>query len=58
MNDFTKEELSNLHEFLDIACELYSEPDSTFELRDKLQSMIANYSEHECPSCGRKIINE
>lgn len=47
MNDFTKEELNILHEFLDTACELYSEPDSTYSLRDKIQTMIDNYCEHE-----------
>lgn len=63
MNDFTKEEFNILHEFLDTACELYSEPDSTYSLRDKIQSMIDNYCEHEnkqngflcqeCMDCGR-----
>ena len=59
MNDFTKKELNILHEFLDTACELYSEPDSTYSLRDKIQSMIDNYCEHKnkCVN-GAKLVCE
>ena len=47
MNDFTKEELEYLYQFLTIAIESYQEPGKTYELRDKLQSLIDNYCEHE-----------
>ena len=48
MNDFTKEELKKIHGLLVFCCdEPFREPNSTFELRDKLQSMIDNYCEHE-----------
>lgn len=48
MNDFTKEELKKIHGLLVFCCdEPFREPNSTFELRDKIQSMIDNYCEHE-----------
>jgi len=43
MNNFTKEELNILYEFLSIACEQYQEPDYIYELRDKIKSIIDNY---------------
>ena len=62
MNDFTKEELEHICQFFNIAIEDFREPDSTYELRDKIQSMIDNYPEceHEsegmilylCKNCG------
>lgn len=45
MNDFTKEELGQIHEILVDVCRQWKEPDSTYELRDKIQSMIDNYCE-------------
>jgi hypothetical protein len=50
MNNFTKRELEYLCQFLNIAIEDYQEPDETYELRDKIQSMIDDYPEI-CPSC-------
>ena len=47
MNKFTKEELERICQFFNIAIEDYKEPDSTYELRNKIQSMIDNYCEHE-----------
>lgn len=44
MTNFTKDELKTLHEFLDHACKNYQEPDDTYDLRDKIQSIIDNYS--------------
>ena len=44
MNNFTKEELKTLHEMLDNACEDYRKPNSTYELRDKIQDLIDNNS--------------
>ena len=46
MNEFTKEELERICQFFNIAIEDYKEPDSTYELRDKIQSLIDNYCEH------------
>jgi hypothetical protein len=45
MNDLTKEELKHIHEILVDACFQWKEPNITYELRDKIQSMIDNYSE-------------
>jgi hypothetical protein len=62
MNDFTKEELSDL----EYALVEYGECESTnvTKLSDKLQSMIENYCEHEnsgegyncteCRDCGAR----
>ncbi len=47
MNDFTKQELNTLYEFLDNACENYHESEDVYELRDKIQSKIDNYCDHE-----------
>ena len=47
MNDFTKEELERICQFFNIAIEDYREPDSTYYLRDKIQSLIENYCEHD-----------
>ena len=65
MNDFTKEELKIICQFFNIAIEDFHEPDSTYELRDKIQAMIDNYCEHEniytnlgltvCPDCNQII---
>jgi predicted kinase len=46
MNEFTKEELNTIDRLLDDACELYREPDETYELRDKVRNMMDNYCEH------------
>jgi predicted RNA-binding Zn-ribbon protein involved in translation (DUF1610 family) len=58
MNEFSKEELLELIGWADYCvgsglCYTETEP-----LYKKIQSMIDNYSDHECPSCGRKIISE
>ena len=47
MNDFTKDELKQICQFFNIAIEDFQEPESTYDLRDKIQSMIDNYCEHE-----------
>lgn len=47
MNDFTKEELEKICQFFNIAIEDFNEPDNTYELRDKIQSMIDNYCDHD-----------
>lgn len=54
MNDFTKEELRQIHEILVDVCRQWKEPDSTYELRDKIQSMIDNYIDK--PPCLHKKI--
>ena len=46
MNEFTKDELELICAFFNIAIEDFKEPDSTYILRDKIQSMIDNYCEH------------
>lgn len=48
MNDFTKKELNLLLGSLNSNIRMYIEPDNIYELRDKIQSMIDDYSEHEC----------
>lgn len=69
MNDFTKEELEKICQFFNNAIEDFHEPDSTYALRDKIQSMIYNYCEHEnteniggwvsrCVKCGMKFGDE
>jgi hypothetical protein len=71
MNDFTKEELERTCQFFNIAIEDFQEPDSTYELRDKVQSMIDNYCEHEfqvkslaphflimCAKCSKTFVDE
>ena len=56
MNDFTKEELIEIKIALDDKMKnLKYDYD---ELITKIQSMIDNYSDLECPSCGRKVISE
>lgn len=45
MHDFTKEELTYLWESIDTNCDLYSEPDLAYLVRDKLKAMIDNYPE-------------
>jgi hypothetical protein len=62
MNEFTLDELKRICQFFNIAIEDFNEPDSTYELRDKIQLMIDNYCEHnnsgegynctECRDCG------
>lgn len=47
MNDFTKEELEHLYQMASDACGDYNEPDLTYKVRDKIQSLIENYCEHE-----------
>ncbi len=53
MNDFTKDELRTIISMVNASnphgATYYS------ELRDKIQSMIDNYCERQCPSCGRRI---
>lgn len=54
MNDFSKEELMSLHEFLDDACNHYLEPVYIYDLRDKIKAMIDNYcvtQSTKCPKC-------
>ena len=48
MNDFTKDELERICQFFNIAIEDFREPDSTYELRDKIQSLIDNYRDQNC----------
>ena len=61
MNDFTKEELQIIYNHI-----YYNAPLScTIEIRNKIQSMIDGYCEHEieidyspyglCKNCGAKI---
>ena len=61
MNDFTKDELSNLRSCLDVCI---SDDGEDKPLMDKLKSMIDNYCEHEskidigeapmvCQKCGK-----
>lgn len=47
MNDFTKEELIYLFEAIDSDIECFNEPEIAYNARDKLQSLIKNYCEHE-----------
>lgn len=47
MNDFTKHELEYLFEAIDSDIECFNEPEIAYSARDKLQSMIDNYCEHE-----------
>lgn len=46
INEFTKQELEQLHESLAYNCENFEEPDYNYLLRDKIKSMIDNY--HFC----------
>ena len=46
MNDFSKQELIFLHETLSHMVQDYHEPDSTYELRDKIKFIMANYCDH------------
>lgn len=70
MNDFTKEELERICQFFNIAIEDFHEPDSTYELRDKIQLMIDNHCDHEfqiksliphflmmCDKCGKTFVD-
>lgn len=54
MNDFTKEELINLHGVLDSCIKSYCEPDFIYSLRYKIQSLIDNYCEHQLQNDGLK----
>lgn len=48
MNDFTKQELEDLEEFLSDAPEFFDDSDDClFNLHEKVKSMINNYCEHE-----------
>jgi len=72
MNDFTKEELSILYRSLNHMLEInYFIQPSSFELLNKIQSMIDNYCEHQekeldvdgsisivCKNCGKIIMDE
>lgn len=68
MNDFTKEELILAYDLIDACIELAREPDFVYDLRDKIQSMIDNYCDHEfelwisphgnvvrCAKCNKSI---
>jgi hypothetical protein len=46
MNDFTKEELENIHNSIVMMVNLHDAPDEFFDLRDKIQSLIDNYCDH------------
>ena len=62
MNDFTKEELSILDDCMIIAIDEYNVAERIFEVKEKLESIIDNYCEHDfhqltcshnqCKSCG------
>jgi hypothetical protein len=67
MNDFTKEELEELHEHLTFSCEQYQEPESVYKLRDKLRKLIERYCEHKiainyvgyvtiCDTCAKPLL--
>ncbi len=47
MNDFTKEELENI-----LNGNVWHYPHTYQSLRDKIQSLIHNYCEHECTYDG------
>ena len=63
MNDFTIEELVDLHGYIDDACAKFEEPDSSYFLMDKIKAMIDNYCEHTyfatikpvCTICNKEI---
>ncbi len=68
-NELSKKELIWLHETLEWIVEDFREPDSTYALKDKIQSMIDNYCEHaeteniggwvsKCVKCGMKFGDE
>lgn len=42
MNDLTKEELIAIHETYSWICEEFSQPDSDYAIKDKLQALIDN----------------
>jgi hypothetical protein len=50
MNDFTKEELQFLYECLDDEISTFRLANNSYccTMRDKIQSMIDKYHEHEC----------
>lgn len=57
MNDFKKEELQRICEFFNAAIQDYQEPDGTYHLRDKIQTIINNYDAKvvpawHCEKCG------
>jgi len=47
MNDFTKDELRNISDAILYSELMESRKDSLIPIRDKIQSMIDNYCEHE-----------
>lgn len=58
MNDLTKEELNILFKCVRL-CEMdHGKCSDLDNVKIKLQSVIDNYCDHECPSCGRNIIAE
>jgi hypothetical protein len=69
MNDLTKDELLFLNKTLQWIIINHRELNSTFELQEKIQSLIDNYCEHEsngskglspytqCRKCGIKYEN-
>ena len=69
MNDFTKEELEELHYLANYYIEMnITVHDEATQMRDKLQSMIDNYCEHsdsepnhnyeveQCKKCGARFV--
>lgn len=50
MNDFTKEELEKIFYYVDVTSHI--QDDDELPLLDKVQSMINNYCDHECPGEG------
>jgi len=51
MNDFTKEELEYLYEMMGTIA-IAGHPIDDDALYNKIQSMIDNYCDHECPGDG------
>ena len=55
MSDFTKDELENMWNCVDL---YINDVDHPYQhLLDKLQSMIDNYCDHECPGDGQCLAN-
>lgn len=64
MNDFTKEELEHLFNELTCLTELYEEPEIMYTIKDKVETMIKNFCDHEfeieytphnlCQKCGKR----
>ena len=61
MNDFTKEELTILHDMAIISIEEYDVSDEIFALKDKIQFLIEHYNDCQhlycrkiCVECGEE----